>query len=87
MATLSEALRAELWGKFMRTMGPEVRSSGFTKTDLKAAVDALDNWLNLNQGTTVNNIFPTATRNGLTAEEKMKLLVAVADCRADEGVT
>lgn len=87
MATLSEALRADVWDKFMKTMGAETRSSGFTKVDLRSAVDALDNWFNTNQPTTIEGIFPTATKNGLTDAEKMHLLAAVAACRADEGVT
>lgn len=87
MATLSEAQRVEVWCEFMCTMAAETRSSGFTKVDLRSAVDALDNWFDTNQSTTVDNIFPTATKNGLTDAEKMHLLAAVATCRATEGVT
>lgn len=46
------------------------------KTDLRAAVDAVDDWVDANQ-TSFNTAIPQPARNALTAAQKSALLVYV----------
>lgn len=78
MAVLPELDRVAIWRWFMR------RSAGggvFTKTDLKAAVDAADVWCD-NNAAAFNTALPTAFRTGASAAQKTDLLCFVAQRRA-----
>jgi Ni2+-binding GTPase involved in maturation of urease and hydrogenase len=56
-----------------------------TKADLRAAVDALDDWFDANAAT-LNTALPVAARNGLTTTQKARLLRAVIARRYLSGV-
>lgn len=76
MAVLDEAARAAIWADTMSTLGRERESVGISKTELRAAVDAIDNFLEANANA-INNAFPTAARNGLTVSQKARLVAYV----------
>jgi hypothetical protein len=81
MATMVEQDRAGCWSEFMREDGVSI-----TKADLRAAVNALDDWFDANASTTLNNALPVAARNGLTTTQKARLLRAVIARRYLAGV-
>lgn len=76
MAVLSDAERAAIWANLMETLSRERESVSISKADLRAAVDAIDSFLDTN-ATAINNAFPTAARNGLTIGQKARLLAYV----------
>lgn len=60
----------------MRQLSNERQSVSITKAELRAAVDAIDNFLETNQ-TAINNAFPAAAKTGLTTAQKARLLAYV----------
>lgn len=48
-------------------------SLAITKPEVRAAVDAVDQWIEDNK-VSYNNALPTAAKNNLTAKQKSKLL-------------
>lgn len=70
MAVLSEQDRFDLWAEMMRK---NTSTIAITKTQLRAAVDAIDTWFSDNAAT-LNSALPTAARNGLTTSQKAALL-------------
>jgi hypothetical protein len=83
MPVLDEASRAALWAEFMRD---DTGSFGsVTKADLRAAVDALDTFLNTNAAA-VNNAIPQPARSELTTRQKAMLLMYVISRRFKMGV-
>lgn len=77
MAVLTSQQRAELWAEIMRDLSKVTEPCGITKTDLRAAVDATDQWIEDNAAA-FNSALPLAARNGLTAAQKKRLFLAVA---------
>lgn len=74
MATLPDAARAETHGKFMRD---ETTTFGaVTKANLRAAVDALDDFMEAN-ASAINTAIPQPARGALTAGQKARLLALV----------
>lgn len=73
MATLPEADKLQVWRGLMRYL-----SFGWagTKADLKAAVDAADMWIDINQANYNNNL-PLTFRDNATQSQKSLLLAAV----------
>jgi hypothetical protein len=86
MAVLSETDRKRAWAEFMydRTVS-EGQIGAMLKTDLKAAVDALDVFLDTNT-TAINNAIPQPARGVLTAKQKALLLMYVVARRFDVEV-
>jgi hypothetical protein len=81
MAVLSDPDRSRVWRGLMRAWSANGETvAGITKTDLLAAVNALDDFLNTN-ATSVNNALPTAFKNNATTGQKGLLLAAVALAR------
>jgi hypothetical protein len=74
MAVLADALRRALWAEFMQVNRDPVT---ITKADLRAAVDAIDAWLDAN-ATALNTAIPQPARGALTAAQKARLLAMVA---------
>lgn len=77
MAVLDEANRVAVWESHMRD--PDLCAETFgtmSKTDLRAAVDALDDYLETNK-TAINNALPAAAKAGMTTKQKAKLLMWV----------
>lgn len=74
MAVLSESQRIAVWEKWMRD---NLGYISITKPELKAAVDAIDNFLESNS-TAVNNAFPTPAKQNLTSGQKAMVVAYVA---------
>lgn len=68
---MTNAQRQELHEDFMREGGVAI-----TKAELRAAMDALDDWFDTNAAT-LNNTLPAAAKAGLTVKQKARLLKAV----------
>jgi hypothetical protein len=78
VAALDETSRARTWAHWMRK---NLESCGFTKTDLRAALDATDNWIDSNQAS-FNSALPAAFRTTATTPQKTLLFCFVAMRRA-----
>jgi hypothetical protein len=72
-----------IWGDYMS----RETESGFslTKQELRAAVTALDQFLENNR-TTINNAIPLPARTALTTRQKILILKYVLDKRLVRGV-
>jgi len=81
MAVLADADRRDVWAEFMRD--PD-GTMGLTKADLRAAVDALDNFLHTNAAA-INTTIPQPARGALTTTQKAKLLQFVIQKRYVKG--
>ena len=74
MAELTTQERFEVWAEWMVDISITRDSvPNLLKTDLRAAVDALDTWVNDN-AVSANNALPTAAKDNLTDAQKAKLL-------------
>lgn len=81
MAVLSNADRAAVHVAWMReTSRQRAQLPGLTKADLRAAVDAIDSWVDTNAAA-FNLAIPLPAGNQLTAKQKAWLLFFVADKR------
>ena len=78
MAALPDLDRNRIWRWFMRK---NTEVCGFTKTDLRAAVDATDAWIDSN-ASSFNTALPVAFRTNATLAQKTILFCWVAMRRA-----
>lgn len=76
MAVLADAERAALWADLMRDLSSRGEAVGITKADLRAALDAADNWADAN-GASYNTALPQPARGALSARQKAMLLAFV----------
>ncbi len=76
MATLSELQRVEAWADLMKKWSRDGETVGIEKAELRAAVDAMDDFFDANTAT-INNAFPAAAKAGLTTQQKALLLMYV----------
>lgn len=83
MAVLSNADRIAVWTEWMRQNKIAI-TGALTKAELRAAVDALDDFLNTN-ATTINNAIPLPARTVLTTPQKAALLSFVVMRRWGSG--
>jgi hypothetical protein len=81
MAVLSDADRKAAWVRWMRENRAEVPIS---KVELRAAIDAVDQWVDDN-AVGYNQALPVAARSGLTATQKARLLWFVVKRRFEVG--
>lgn len=74
MANLSDADRADVHREFMEQLSQlnEGFAAPLTKPDIRAAVDAIDGWLNTNAAAG-NQAIPQPARSGLTSSQKARL--------------
>jgi hypothetical protein len=74
MAVLDNATRIALWTEVMR----DVLNcpSGITKAELRAAVDAIDDWVD-SSTSSFNTAIPQPARTAMTAKQKAALLMMV----------
>ena len=70
---MNAASRTEVWAELMRDFSTNGESIGVTKPELKAAVDALDDFLDGNAGT-INAAIPQPARGTLTVQQKALML-------------
>jgi hypothetical protein len=85
MALLSDADRAAVAADYMAELSA-VREPLVTmsKTDIRAAVDALDAWLNANAAS-ANSALPATFRNGATQSQKGRLNNLIVQKRYIKG--
>lgn len=72
MAVLADNDRMSVWGESMR----QGEALGLTKPDLRAAVNAIDAWIDASAGA-FNTAIPQPARTVLTARQKALLLMMV----------
>ncbi len=77
MALLTNNDRQALWADFMQQLSERRESLGLSKTDLRAAVDATDQWIDDNAAS-YNGALPIEARTTLTAAQKVELFNLVA---------
>lgn len=84
MTELSTADRQRIWRGLMRYWSAEYAPmSNISKTDLQAAVNAADTWIDNNQ-TGYNTALPDAFRNNATQAQKTVLFCVVAAMRVNQ---
>lgn len=76
MAVLSDQDRITVSSQAMQDISARRDPINITKIELKAAVDALDAFMNAN-ATAVNNALPAAAKANLTTQQKALLLMYV----------
>ncbi len=81
MAALPDADRIEITAKLQRLAQWAALPCSITKAQLKAAIDATDDWIDANQAS-FNSALPTAARNNLDLTQKTLLFCYVAMKRA-----
>lgn len=76
MAVLSNADRLAIWARYMSDASAGAIPIPVNKADLRAAIDAIDGWIDANAAA-FNAAIPQPARGALTAREKASLLTYV----------
>lgn len=76
MAVLANADRAAVWAQVMRDLSDVREACNASKAELRAVVDAIDDWVDANAAS-FNSAIPQPQRANLTAQQKARLLMAV----------
>lgn len=84
MAVLSDGDRSATWAELMQEWSSAREPVALTKADLRAAVDAIDTWLNDNAAS-ANAAIPQPARGALTTAQKARLLMFVVRRRYLSG--
>lgn len=86
MANLADGDRLECWAEYMQDISGrrDVMGGALTKVELRAAVDAIDSWLNTNAAA-LNSAIPQPARGVLTQSQKARLLTHVVNKRYVKG--
>lgn len=84
MAALIEADRRELWAQLMNALSSDREPCAVTKQDLRAAIDAADDWVEANKAS-YNAALPQPARSTLTPAQKARLLALVILKRYERG--
>lgn len=84
MAVMTDTQRQEAWADYMREISSEREAIGVTKPDLRAALDAIDQWISDN-ASSFNTAIPQPARSALTAPQKARLLMFVVRKRFLSG--
>jgi hypothetical protein len=84
MAVLSDNDRTDVWAELMRELSTDHETISITKADLRAAVNAIDVFLNDNAAA-INTAIPQPARGALSASQKARLLVFVVRKRYITG--
>jgi len=84
MADLTTTQRQKIWRGLMRFWSQNWTKVALSKSDLLAAVNATDAWIDDNAAS-YNAALPAAAQSGLTAAQKTLVFCAVALCRVSEG--
>lgn len=82
MAVLSDADRAVLTAAENRRLSDAREAITLTRAQLRAAYNAIDQFLEDN-ATAINNAFPAAAKGALTAKQKARILMQVAQKRME----
>lgn len=84
MAALVTQDRIDTWAEFMREISRVAEPIAINKIELRAALDAVDDWVETNK-VSFNNALPAAAKANLTAGQKARLLAAVVSKRFAKG--
>lgn len=84
MAVLPDADRKAVWAAAMRKVSDDRDAVSITKAELRAAVDAIDGWVDANAAA-FNAAIPQPARGALTAHQKAELLMFVVNRRWEAG--
>ena len=84
MAALSASERSGVWADIMRLSRAQFGGISVTKAELKAAMDAIDDWLEAN-ASSLNAAIPQPARGALVPEQKAYMLSVVARRRAERN--
>lgn len=76
MAALTNAERQAAWADLMRELSNDGDPIAVTKPDLRAALNAVDDWIDTNAAS-YNAALPQPARGALTTGQKARLLLAV----------
>lgn len=77
MALLTDQDRKDLWAKFMREASAVWEKLNLSKSELRVAVNATDQWIEDNQAS-FNLALPIPARTALTQKQKVRLFMEVA---------
>ena len=77
MAVLGESDRAGVWAEYMRSGDG---ATGITKPELRAVINAADDWAEANAAS-FNSAIPQPQRGLLTSRQKAAILMFVIDRR------
>lgn len=80
MAVLPDADRITVWAGWMRELSNNRTPMSLTKDQLRAVIDAIDDWVDAN-AVSLNQAIPQPQRGILTARQKAQLLVYVVTRR------
>lgn len=85
MAILTDEIREEISIRYQSDISVLFDLlDNVTKSDIRAAVDSTDQWVEDNK-TSFNDSLPAATKDNLTAEQKSQILTYVVARRFQEG--
>ena len=84
MTVLIDQDRFDIWADIMRLISADKETVSITKTDLLAAVDAIDDWVNTN-ASAFNTAIPQPARSALSSTQKSRLLMLVIQKRFLKG--
>jgi hypothetical protein len=84
MATLADQDRIDVWADIMRRLSADREPVSITKAELRAAIDAIDDWVHTNAAA-FNTAIPQPARGALTAPQKARLLMLVVSKRFEKG--
>lgn len=80
MAALSNEDRTALWASIMQELSRDRQPCSITKAELRAAVDAIDGWIDANT-VAFNTAIPQPARGALTTKQKARLLSLIVQRR------
>jgi len=84
MAVMIDADRQAAWAEFMQELSAEREALNLNKNDLRAALDAVDQWVSDNAAA-FNAAIPQPARANLTTSQKARLLMHVVRKRFVRG--
>jgi hypothetical protein len=84
MTILIDQDRFDVWADIMRLVSADKETVSTTKTDLRAAVNAVDDWVNTN-ASGLNTAIPQPARSALSSTQKARLLMLVIQKRFIKG--
>lgn len=84
MAKLIAAKRRAIWQRLMEEASADHEVLQLTKTEYRAAVDAIDTWIDNNADAFNASLSPEARAN-LLPRQKARLFFAVAEARFEEA--
>lgn len=76
MALLTNTQRREIWMEYQEEISRLLETINISKSELKAAVDAIDQWIEDNSAS-FNQAIPLPARTELTARQKIRIFAAI----------